>query len=117
MAVVPVKRKVGRPPKNEVKQIKDLNIDLSKWLFLNPNSYGVRIAANELGLVLGKKKTSDSNANICRLKMGNELAAQLGINVGDTICFYSNPDDLLSIAAVKRPNGNKDGRNYLLENV
>lgn len=109
MAIVRLHKKPGRPKKEEAPEI-----DLSKWFFINPNSYGVRVMPNEVGLQLGKKKLTDTAATFCRLKIGAEVAKQLELHEGDTLCFYSSPDDLLSIVAVKRTGGNKvakiDGR-------
>lgn len=107
MSPVIALRKAGRPRKDEAKTPE---IDLSKWFFINPNVQGVRIMPNELGIQLGKKKISDTKATVCRLKIGSEIAKKINLNEGDNLCFYSNPNDLLSIVAVKRSGGNKVGQ-------
>jgi hypothetical protein len=96
--------KAGRP-KKQLELVKDF--DPSTWDVIPLGKVGTKIVGNELGFQMMAKGRKEKYSNKIKIKFGASLVERLGWKLDDKIDFFSDPNDKLQLAAMKRDTGRR----------
>jgi len=86
-------------------KLKDL-LHKIDWVMIEKSRFGQNNNNNGVYIGFYASKKDSNDINKVKIKLGRELMERLEWEIGDRICIYHHPDDLMSFMLVKSENSN-----------